>query len=185
MGWGREPENDGNPSDEHLSTRFNSVVEWRFPPSDEEIDVDDADMETDEIPTSYVPFRNANLLSMAVSYAETKDCEAVFLGAHSEDYSGYPDCRSEFFDAYQQVINEGTKPVTKIELVTPFVDWTKTDIVERGTELNVPYEITWSCYRADSPACGTCDACAFRLEAFQRTGFRDPIEYERRPSYAD
>lgn len=152
--------------------------------TDDEIDVDDAHVEGDEIPSSYVPFRNANILSMAVSYAEANSCVAVFVGAHSEDYSGYPDCRPEFFDAYQQVINEGTKPETKIELVAPFVDWSKTDIVERGAELKVPYEITWSCYRADSPACGTCDACAFRLEAFQRAGIHDPIEYEQRPNFA-
>lgn len=153
--------------------------------TDDTIDVDEADMEADEIPTSYVPFRNANLLSMAVSYAEANSCEAVFVGAHSEDYSGYPDCRPEFFDAYQQVVNQGTKPETEIEIVAPFVNWTKTDIVERGTELNVPYESTWSCYRANTPACGTCDSCAFRLEAFQRAGIRDPIEYEERPTYVE
>lgn len=153
--------------------------------TDDEIDVDDADMETDEIPASYVPFRNANLLSMAVSYAEANDCEAVYVGAHSEDYSGYPDCRPEFFDAYQQVIDEGTKPETEIEVVTPFVEWTKTDIVERGIELDIPYMTTWSCYRANAPACGTCDSCAFRLEAFQRADIRDPIEYEDRPIYIE
>jgi 7-cyano-7-deazaguanine synthase len=153
--------------------------------TDDELDVEDANMETDEIPTSYVPFRNANLLSMAVSYAEANDCEAVFVGAHSEDYSGYPDCRPEFFNAYQRVIDEGTKPETEIEVVAPFVEWTKTDIVKRGIELDVPYEITWSCYRADAPACGTCDSCAFRLEGFQSAGIRDPIEYVERPTYAD
>jgi 7-cyano-7-deazaguanine synthase len=153
--------------------------------TDDEIGVDDADMEADEIPTSYVPFRNANLLSMAVSYAEANACDAVFVGAHSEDYSGYPDCRPEFFDAYQRVIDEGTKPETEIKVVAPLVEWTKTDIVEKGAELNVPYGITWSCYRANAPACGTCDSCAFRLEAFQRAGICDPIEYEVRPTYVE
>ena len=153
--------------------------------TDDELDVEDANMEADEIPTSYVPFRNANLLSMAVSYAEASDGEAVYVGAHSEDYSGYPDCRPEFFDAYQRVIDEGTKLETEIDVVAPFVEWTKTDIVERGIEWDVPYEITWSCYRANAPACGTCDSCAFRLKAFQRAGIRDPIEYEERPTYAD
>jgi len=152
--------------------------------TDDSMDVTDADTDSDEIPTSYVPFRNANLLSMAVSYAEANDCGAVFIGAHSEDFSGYPDCRPAFFDAFQGVIDAGTKPDTDIDLVAPFVEWSKTDISERGVELGVPYEDTWSCYRDDEPACGTCDACAFRLEAFQRIGERDPIEYAERPTYA-
>ena len=153
--------------------------------TDDSMDVADADTDSDEIPTSYVPFRNANLLSMAVSYAEANDCGAVFIGAHSEDFSGYPDCRPAFFDAFQGVIDAGTKPDTDIDLVAPFVEWSKTDIADRGVELGVPYEDTWSCYRDDEPACGTCDACAFRLEAFQRIGERDPIEYAERPEYAE
>jgi 7-cyano-7-deazaguanine synthase len=153
--------------------------------TDDEIEVDDADPDSDEIPSSYVPFRNANLLAMAVSYAEANDCEAVFIGAHSEDFSGYPDCRPAFFDAFQAVIDAGTKPDTEIALVAPFVEWSKTDIAERGLELGVPYDLTWSCYRDDAPACGTCDACAFRLEAFQNCGVEDPIDYAERPDYAD
>jgi len=153
--------------------------------TDEEMDVADADLDSDEIPTSYVPFRNANLLSMAVSYAEANDCSAVFIGAHSEDFSGYPDCRPAFFETFQQVIDVGTKPETEIELVAPFVEWSKTDIAERGLELGVPYEDTWSCYRESPPACGTCDACAFRLQAFQNLGERDPIEYAERPDYTE
>jgi 7-cyano-7-deazaguanine synthase len=153
--------------------------------TDDTMDVADADTDSDEIPSSYVPFRNANLLSMAVSYAEANDCGAVFIGAHSEDFSGYPDCRPAFFDAFQGVIDAGTKPETDIDLVAPFVEWSKTDIAERGVELGVPYEDTWSCYRDDKPACGTCDACAFRLEAFQRIGERDPIQYAERPEYAE
>ena len=145
--------------------------------------VAEADTESDEIPSSYVPFRNANLLSMATSYAEANDCSAVFIGAHSEDFSGYPDCRPAFFEAFQRVIDVGTKPGTDIELLAPFVEWTKTAIARRGLELGVPYADTWSCYRSDEPACGTCDACAFRLEAFQNLGERDPIEYEQRPDY--
>jgi 7-cyano-7-deazaguanine synthase len=153
--------------------------------TDDSMDVADADTDSDEIPTSYVPFRNANLLSMAVSYAEANDCGAVFIGAHSEDFSGYPDCRPAFFDAFQGVVDAGTKPDTDIDLVAPFVEWSKTDIAKRGVELGVPYEDTWSCYRDDEPACGTCDACAFRLEAFQRIGERDPIAYAERPVYAE
>jgi 7-cyano-7-deazaguanine synthase len=153
--------------------------------TDEEIDVTEADMESEEIPTSYVPFRNANLLSMATSYAEAQEASAIFIGAHSEDFAGYPDCRPAFFEAFQQVIDVGTKPETEITLEAPFVEWSKTDIVERGLELDVPYEHTWSCYRAEEPACGTCDSCAFRLQAFQRAGVRDPIEYAERPPYIE
>ncbi|MES3518215.1 MAG: 7-cyano-7-deazaguanine synthase QueC [Natronomonas sp.] len=151
--------------------------------TDDDIAVEDAALESEEIPTSYVPFRNANLLSMAVSYAEATDCSAVFIGAHSEDFSGYPDCRPEFFEAFQGVIDTGTKPETEIELIAPFAAASKTDIVERGLELGVPYESTWSCYRNAEPACGTCDACGFRLQAFQSAGVRDPIEYAERPDY--
>lgn len=153
--------------------------------TDDSIDVEQVNLDSDEIPSSYVPFRNSNLLSMATSYAEANECSAVFIGAHSEDYSGYPDCRPEFFDAFQQVINVGTKPETSIELVAPFVDWTKSAIAERGLELDVPYELTWSCYREEAPACGTCDACAYRLKAFQEAGVEDQIGYDDRPEYGD
>ena len=153
--------------------------------TDDELDVADADLDSEEVPTSYVPFRNANLLAMAVSYAEANDCGAVFIGAHSEDFSGYPDCRPEFFEAFQRVVDVGTKDETDVDLRAPFVEWSKTDIAERGVELGVPYEHTWSCYREEAPACGTCDACAFRLQAFQNIGVRDPIEYEERPEYAE
>jgi len=153
--------------------------------TDDDVAVADADLEDDEIPASYVPFRNANLLAMATSYAEANDCSAVFVGAHSEDFSGYPDCRPAFFEAFQGVVDAGTKPETEIDVVAPFVEHSKTDIAERGLELGVPYEHTWSCYRSDEPACGTCDACAFRLQAFQRLGERDPIAYADRPDYLD
>jgi 7-cyano-7-deazaguanine synthase len=153
--------------------------------TDDAIAVEDADMDAAEIPSSYVPFRNANLLSMAVSYAEATDCRAVFVGAHSEDYAGYPDCRPEFFEAFERMIDVGTKPETDVSLEVPFVHSTKTEIAERGVELGVPFEHTWSCYRAGTPACGTCDSCAYRLQAFQRVGVSDPIEYAERPTYAD
>jgi 7-cyano-7-deazaguanine synthase len=153
--------------------------------TDDSIAVEDADVDAEEIPSSYVPFRNANLLSMAVSYAEANDCGAVFVGAHSEDYAGYPDCRPEFFEAFETMVDVGTKPETDISLEVPFVHSTKTEIAERGVELGVPFEHTWSCYRAEAPACGTCDSCAYRLQAFQRVGVEDPIEYAERPRYAD
>lgn len=151
--------------------------------TDEELTVSEADMESDDVPSSYVPFRNANLLAMAVAYAEANDCDAVFIGAHSEDFSGYPDCRPAFFEAFQHVVTVGTKDETNIAIEAPFVEWSKTDIAERGLALDVPYELTWSCYRSEEPACGTCDACAFRLQAFQTLAERDPIEYAERPDY--
>ncbi|WP_255190973.1 7-cyano-7-deazaguanine synthase QueC [Natronobeatus ordinarius] len=153
--------------------------------TDDELAVADADLEREEIPDTYVPFRNANLLAMAVSYAEANDCEAVFIGAHSEDFSGYPDCRPAFFEAFERVVEVGTRPETKISIEAPFVEASKTDIARRGIELEVPFEHTWSCYRAEVPACGTCDSCAFRLQAFQRVGVRDPIEYAERPEYVE
>ncbi|MFD1646876.1 7-cyano-7-deazaguanine synthase QueC [Haloarchaeobius litoreus] len=153
--------------------------------TDDEMEVEDADLDSDEIPGSYVPFRNANLLSMATSYAEANDCDAVFIGAHSEDFSGYPDCRPAFFDAFQTIVDVGTKPETEIDIEAPFVEWSKTDIAERGIELEVPYNVTWSCYRDEAPACGTCDACAFRLQAFQNLDERDPIQYTERPEYTN
>ncbi|MFC7057584.1 7-cyano-7-deazaguanine synthase QueC [Halovenus salina] len=164
---------------DHLATLGASSL------TDDEMAVSDADRDSDEVPDSYVPFRNANLLSMAVSAAEARDCSAVFIGAHSEDFSGYPDCRPAFFEAFQSVVDTGTKPETTIEIVAPFAENSKTDIARRGLELGVPFDQTWSCYRSEEPACGTCDACAYRLAAFQRLGERDPIAYETRPSYME
>lgn len=149
--------------------------------TDESMEVADADKTTEDIPNTYVPFRNANLLSMAVSYAEANECQAIFIGAHSEDFAGYPDCRPEFFETFQQVVDVGTKPETNVKIKAPFADWSKTDIAERGLEIDVPFDLTWSCYREDAPACGTCESCTFRLQAFEEAGTRDPIEYETRP----
>jgi len=147
------------------------------------MEVADADMESDEIPTSYVPFRNANLLSMATSYAEATESEALFIGAH-RGLLRVSRLSPGFFDAFQNVIDVGTKPETAIELKAPFVEWSKTEIAKRGLELDVPYDMTWSCYRDEEPACGTCDACAFRLEAFRNAGSRDPIAYAERPEFS-
>lgn len=138
----------------------------------------DSEPETDDdVPDTYVPFRNANLLTMAVSYAEANDCSAVFVGAHTGDFQGYPDCRPAFFEAFQRIVDEGTATETDIGIEAPFAAWSKSDIVERGLELDVPYEKTWSCYRSEEPACGTCDACVYRLRAFEEVGVEDPIEY--------
>jgi 7-cyano-7-deazaguanine synthase len=130
------------------------------------------------IPITYVPFRNANLLSIATSLAESRGAEAVFIGVQSSDYAGYPDCRPEFIEAFQRVIDLGTAGETGITLETPFVRLNKTEIVRTGTRLGVPYEDTWSCYRSEGPACGRCDSCHYRLAAFAEAGVKDPIEYE-------
>jgi len=134
------------------------------------------------IPNTYVPFRNANLLSLATSYAETRGADAIFIGVQASDYSGYPDCRPEFIDAFQKVIDLGTSDDTSIKLMTPFVNLNKTEILKKGFELGVPYEYTWSCYRDNNPACGSCDSCYFRLKAFEEAGREDPIEYWVNPA---
>jgi len=146
--------------------------------TDETITVEEYDPGRPHMPNTYVPFRNANLLSIATSFAEARGAEAIFIGVQSLDYSGYPDCRPRFIEAFQRVIDLGTKDTTKITLCTPFINMTKTDILHEGLKLGVPYEHTWSCYRNEDKACGTCGSCHFRKEAFAAVGMRDPIEYE-------
>src|SRR5262249_53205195 len=129
------------------------------------------------IPVTYVPFRNAHFLSAAVSWAEVIGANAIYIGAVEEDSSGYPDCRPEYYDAFQAVIREGTRPETQIEIVTPVIAMRKSEIVRRGIELRAPFGLTWSCYRYDDEACGACDSCRLRLRAFAEAGVRDPIAY--------
>jgi 7-cyano-7-deazaguanine synthase len=145
--------------------------------TDAAISVSEADLASKEIPTSYVPFRNANMLSIAVSWAEVLGARAIYIGAVAEDSSGYPDCRSEFFIAFQSVIDAGTRPETRIEIRTPIIHLSKAEIVQKGIELNAPLHLTWSCYRSEDAACGTCDSCALRLRGFERAGLTDPIPY--------
>jgi len=157
--------------------------------TDTHIDVTNADPKTlfeakkGKIPSSYVPFRNANILSAAVSWAEVIGAAKIFIGAVEEDSSGYPDCRKEFYDAFNRMIELGTKPETRISIVTPVIDLKKSEIVIRGLELSAPFELTWSCYKNEESACGVCDSCALRLHAFQIAGIEDPIPYVIRPSY--
>ena len=146
--------------------------------TDPSIDVEGFDPARVHIPNTYVPFRNANLLAIATSYAESKNADAVFIGVQSLDYSGYPDCRPQFIDAFQRVIDLGTKETTHIALNTPFINMTKTGILRLGLALGVPYKYTWSCYRNQDKSCGTCGSCHFRKEAFANAGVPDPIEYE-------
>jgi 7-cyano-7-deazaguanine synthase len=151
--------------------------------TDKTMEIKKADLESEEIPSSYVPFRNANILTACVSWAEVIGASAVFIGAVFEDSSGYPDCRPDFFDAFNKVIDLGTKPETKIEIKTPIIHMNKNEIIEKGLELNAPLHLTWSCYQNEDEACGLCDSCALRLRGFQQAGIEDPIPYKTRPNY--
>ncbi len=151
--------------------------------TDTNINVSKPDLSNKEIPTSYVPFRNANILSACVSWAEVLNAKAIFIGAVFEDSSGYPDCRPEFFSTFEEVISEGTKPETSIKIETPIIHMTKSEIVKKGVELNAPLHLTWSCYKNEDVACGECDSCALRLRGFQQAGVKDPIPYKITPVY--
>lgn len=149
--------------------------------TDEAIEVSDADLENTEVPATYVPFRNANMLSIATSWAEVIDASSIYIGVVEEDTSGYPDCRREFIEAYQKVIDTGTRPQTKIKLKTPLLALSKAEIVKKGVKIDAPLELTWSCYRQSGVACGNCDSCALRLRGFEKAGVEDPIPYQRAP----
>lgn len=145
--------------------------------TDEKMAVTEADLEAKEIPTSYVPFRNANMLSIATSWAEVIGANGIYIGAVAEDSSGYPDCRPEFYAAFQSTINTGTKPDTHIEIRTPIIYLSKAEIVKKGNDLAAPLHLTWSCYQNEDLACGRCDSCAIRLRGFEQAGVADPIPY--------
>jgi len=134
----------------------------------------------DAIPVTYVPFRNTHLLAVAVSWAEVLGATAVFIGAVAEDSSGYPDCRPEYYRAFQEVVRVGTKPESRIEIHTPVIAMKKSEIVRRGIELGAPLHLTWSCYQFEDEACGMCDSCRLRLQAFQQAGCHDPLPYRAR-----
>lgn len=145
--------------------------------TDEGISVAAADLASKEIPTSYVPFRNSHLLAIATSWSEVLGARRIYIGAVAEDSSGYPDCRPEFYEAFQKAIDIGTKPDTNIEIVTPVIHLRKSEIIKRGLELGAPLDLTWSCYQSDNFACGGCDSCALRLRAFAEAGVVDPVKY--------
>jgi len=153
--------------------------------TDKNIEISNADLYYKGIPSSYVPFRNANILSIAISWAEVIGANKIFIGAVEEDSSGYPDCREVFYRAFNRVIELGTKPETKILIETPIIHFKKHEIIKKGMELNAPFELSWSCYQNEEKACGVCDSCALRLRGFQLAGFDDPIEYELRPNYSN
>ena len=131
------------------------------------------------IPVTYVPFRNAHFLSVAVSWAEAIGAGAIYIGAVAEDSSGYPDCRPEYYQVFQELIREGTRPETRIEMVTPVITMKKSEIIRRGVQLGAPLHLTWSCYQDEEMACGACDSCLLRLRAFAEAGACDPIPYRR------
>ncbi|NWF89983.1 MAG: 7-cyano-7-deazaguanine synthase QueC [Ignavibacteriaceae bacterium] len=151
--------------------------------TDLNIEVSKADLSNKEIPTSYVPFRNAHILSACASWAEVINANAIFIGAVWEDSSGYPDCRPEFFRAFNKAIDFGTKPSTSINIFTPLISLSKAEIIKTGLNLGAPIYLTWSCYQEESEACGVCDSCALRLRGFQSAGIEDPIKYKKKPIY--
>jgi len=130
-----------------------------------------------EVPSTYVPFRNGQLLAIAVGWAEVLGAEAVYVGAVEQDSSGYPDCRRPFFDAFEQTANLGTRPETRLRVLTPLIDLSKADIVRRGVALAAPFELTWSCYQDNDLACGACESCLLRLRGFAGAGVPDPVPY--------
>ncbi len=145
--------------------------------TDKRVDVPAANLGSAGIPPTYVPFRNAVLLSMAVGWAETIGASAVYYGAVSQDSSGYPDCRPEFILAFNALVAAGTKPETKIEVRAPLVNMTKAEIVQSAAAMGLPLEATWSCYARNDKACGVCDSCALRLRGFSQAGIADPVRY--------
>jgi 7-cyano-7-deazaguanine synthase len=131
------------------------------------------------IPVTYVPFRNAHFLSVAVSWGEAIGAGAIYIGAVAEDSSGYPDCRPEYYRVFQELIRVGTRPETQIEIVTPVITLKKSEIIRKGIELRAPLHLTWSCYQSEEAACGACDSCLLRLRAFAEAGVPDPIPYRQ------
>ena len=145
--------------------------------TDASIEVTEAKLESKEIPTSYVPFRNANMLAIATSWAEVLNATRIYIGAVAEDSSGYPDCRPEFYAAFEKTVEVGTKPDTNIKIKTPIIYLSKAEIVKKGVEFGAPLHLSWSCYRSEDVACGTCDSCALRLRGFASANVKDPISY--------
>ncbi|MCX6616240.1 MAG: 7-cyano-7-deazaguanine synthase QueC [Acidobacteria bacterium] len=145
--------------------------------TDEHIPVSLANLDSKEIPSSYVPFRNAHFLSVAVSWAEVIGAERIYVGAVAADSSGYTDCRPEYYETFRRLVRAGTRPETRMEIVAPLISLHKHEIVKKGIELGAPLQLSWSCYQSSERACGVCDSCALRLRAFEQAGVEDPISY--------
>ncbi len=145
---------------------------------DDNLTIKNHNNEEDAVPNTYVPFRNAHLIAIGVSWAEVIGAQRIYIGAVEEDSSGYPDCRESFYKSYNKTIDLGTKDETKIQIMTPIIHMTKAEIVKKGKELNCPFEFSWSCYRSNDKACGTCDSCHLRIKAFKEAKLKDPIPYK-------
>ncbi|MBM4040584.1 MAG: 7-cyano-7-deazaguanine synthase QueC [Planctomycetes bacterium] len=145
--------------------------------TDPAIPVPEGNLGREGIPASYVPFRNANLLAAATAWAEVLGATRIFFGAMEGDSSGYPDCRGSFVEAFNRLIEVGTRPETRIEVVAPLLHLTKAQVVQRGVALDAPFHLTWSCYQAEEAACGRCDSCLLRMRGFREAGVPDPIPY--------
>lgn len=145
--------------------------------TDDSMEVTSSDLDSTHIPSSYVPFRNSIILSLAVSWAEVVGAQKLYIGANHEDSPGYPDCRPSYYEAFNKVIQEGTK-ASDIKIITPVISLRKSKIVELGESLNVPFHLSWSCYKSIDKACGECDSCKLRMRGFQEAGIKDPIEYQ-------
>lgn len=145
--------------------------------TDFRMDVQDALIHSEEIPTSYVPFRNTLLLTIAVSWGEVINAKKVFIGAVDQDSPGYPDCKPHYYEIFNKLIHAGTKPTTRIDVETPLIRMNKAEIIKTGISLNAPLHLSWSCYKNTEKACGKCHSCYLRLKAFQEAGVRDPIVY--------
>lgn len=147
--------------------------------TDRNLDIPDAEPDSSEIPITYVPFRNAHLLSLGVSWAEVLGATAVYIGSVEEDSSGYPDCTERFFREFGEAVSSGTRPQTEIRIETPIIHKRKSQIIQMGSDLGAPLHLSWSCYRREDEACGTCDSCMLRLQAFEEAGMPDPLPYIR------
>lgn len=150
--------------------------------TDDAIEVKKYQGDSEEIPDSYVPFRNTHIISMAVSWAEVVGAKKIYIGAVYEDSSGYPDCTPKYYEAINNLIKVGTKN-GDIQVVTPVIYLKKDQIVQKAVDLKAPLIHSWSCYERNDKACGVCDSCALRLRGFEKAGVVDPIEYAQRPSY--
>ena len=148
--------------------------------TDTSIEVPEGDLAREGVPVTYVPFRNAHLLSAGVSWAEAIGAASVYIGVVEEDSSGYPDCRAVFLRAFEEAANLGTRPGRLMRIIAPLVRLSKKEIVEVGVKLGAPFELTWSCYTDSETACGTCDSCLLRLRGFQEAGVEDPITYKEK-----
>lgn len=167
----------------HVPEHYRKIIDMTFlnqiggsSLTDDNLEVSKYQGDSKEIPTSYVPFRNTHIIAMAVSWAEVLEAKRIYIGANYEDSPGYPDCRPEYYDAYNELIKKGSK-LGDIVIETPIIMMKKKEIVSKAVELNAPLELTWSCYAREDIACGECDSCALRLRGFKEAGTKDPIEY--------